>query len=161
MSRLLLLVSLPAVLGLGCLPQATRTAGGGPARQPPDTKVTSAPELPTVAEVEATVTAVSKPRPPRRLGVYRDGFFVVHYSISNVVSGRLQARAIQAVHQSVRDLKVTPAAAIGPGEVHRLTLAGWDAASAYYGQFAIDDDFVDIETPMYFVKAWSPCGSGG
>ena len=122
----------------------------------PTTRPTSDPKLDAAAEVEAIVTAASKPRPPKKLGIYPNGFYVVKYDVRKLVSGRLEGRAIQAVHWSVRDRKVTPAAAIRAGEVHRLKLVSWDEAREQFkaDQFAIDDDFVDIETPMYFVLSW-------
>lgn len=115
---------------------------------------TSPPGIPVLAEVEAVVTAVSRPRRPEQLGVYINGFFMVKYEVRKVLSGELEARVIQVVHQSVKARKALPAAAIQPGEVHRLALASWEQADRHYGQFAMDDRFVDIETPVFYVMSW-------
>ena len=136
--------------------------GCGPAPEPPirtpaaDTK--PAPTVPTIAEVEAVVAAVSRPRTPREMGVYIHGFFVVRYEVRKVSAGRLEEKVVQAVHWSVRDRKATPAAAIKVGEVHRLALGPWEAARRTFkaDQIAINDDFIDIETPMFLVVSWGP-----
>ena len=148
-----------ANVGLSEIEVFRASAAGAPttaAATGPTTAPTGDPKLDAVAEVEAIVTAASKPRPPKRLGIYPNGFYVVKYQVRKVVSGRLEGSVIQAVHWSVRDRKLTPAATIKAGEAHRLALVSWDKAQEQFkaDQFAIDDDFVDIETPMYFVLSW-------
>jgi hypothetical protein len=108
-----------------------------------------------VAVVKAELTRHSKARSLDELGPYKHAFVVSEYRVLDVLEGKFVETRLLAVQFAIKNRKPQPAMNVKKGEVYRLSIGPW-AAQKDYQQQAIDDDIIDLETPMYFVFKQQP-----
>jgi hypothetical protein len=147
-------IKLPAGFGKG----GAKAAAATPASQPaaasgrPADKPASAPAADRKLVLEVTAVELSPVPAAKEIGVYKHISRFIRYDVNKVVSGKYDGKSIVIGHWSVRDSKLTDAAAYKAGDKFTITCEPLDAQSDITLAQQMDT-IDDLRLPRYWAIA--------